>query len=107
MKATDLIKVIEHESLMTLLFTKKDGTIRKVVASRCKMMYEKVTADSGKVWAHKGSPAGTFPYIDVAENCWKSLIVSNLIAVKKSDGTIFCRSKKALKAAEKAMGEKF
>lgn len=107
MNRTDLIKVATHESIMTLLFVKKDGTLRKVIASRCNMMCDKVSKDNGHVWKHEGTPTGLFSYIDVADNKWKRLLISNLIAVKCADGTVFSTSKRALKAAEKALGETF
>ena len=78
--------------------------MRKVIASRCNMMYDKASSDNDHVWAHKGIPSGYFSYVDVVENKWKRLLISNLIAVKRADGAVFCTSKRALKAAEKFVG---
>lgn len=104
MKPMDLVKIAAHESIMTLVFVKKDGSMRKVIASRCNMMYDKASSDNDHVWAHEGTPSGYFSYVDVVENKWKRLLISNLIAVKRADGTVFCTSKRALKAAEKFVG---
>ena len=45
----DLVKIAAHESIMTLVFVKKDGSMRKVIASRCNMMYDKASSDNGHV----------------------------------------------------------
>lgn len=105
MKPIDLIKMIANEPIMTLVFVKKDGTIRKVVASRCKMMYESATNSEGRVWMHNGTPSGCFSYVDVEDNHWKRLIIDNLIAVKRADNQVFCTSKKTLKMAENVVGK--
>ena len=105
MKPLDLVKIVCHESIMTLVFVKKDGTLRKVVASRCNMMYDKASDDNGHVWKHEGTPSGYFSYVDVVENKWKRLLIANLVAVKCADGTVFCTSKRALRAAEKFVGK--
>lgn len=105
MKAQDLIKIAAKESIMTLVFMKKDGSFRRVVASRCKMMYDKASADSGHVWAHEGTPSGCFSYVDVVENKWKRLIIANLVAVKRADGSVFYTNKRALARAERAVGK--
>ena len=104
MRPMDLVKIAKKEPLMTLLYLKKDGTFRKTLASCCPMMYDKATEDAGRVWVHEGTPKGCFSFVDVKEGKWKRLIIANLIAVKRADGTVFCVSKRVLKAAEIAVG---
>ena len=105
MKPMDLIKMIANEPIMTLVFEKKDGTIRKVLASRCKLMYESANEEEGQIWRGNGTPKGCFSYVDVVDNHWKRLIIDNLIAVKRSDNQVFYTSKKALKMAENVVGK--
>ena len=104
MKPIDLARIAAHESIMTLIFIKKDGSIRKVLASRSNLMYDAANAAAGHTWMHEGTPSGCFSFVDVKENKWKRLTIENLIAVKRADGTVFCTTKKALKAAEKVVG---